>query len=48
MIEAPCDGSLESKVDEGSGCKHSIFGSEAGWKENAAQSRLDTRMASTH
>ena len=36
------------KVGDGSGCKHSICGSEPGWKQNAAQSRLDTRMAGTH
>ena len=36
------------KVGDGSGCKRSIRESEPGWKQNAAQSRLDTRMVGTH
>ena len=37
------------EVGDGNGCKNSICGSEPGWKQNdAAQSRLDTRMAGTY
>lgn len=36
------------EMHRGKSCEDSISGSGAGWKENAADSRLDTSIAGTH